>query len=385
MIKRLIIVGVIIAAFLGGISYLQFVFKPKMIAKVVATMQGGAPAVTAEPARIEDWTATVQAIGTMMATKGVHVAPEIDGLVTGYFFDSGQDVTKGQRLVQLDDSVQQAQLLADEAKLKQAQLDYDRQKKLVTTQAVSQATLDSATATRDADIAAVKQTKAIIAQKDVKAPFSGRLGLRNVERGQYVSVGQGLVWLQALDPIWIDFPVSESDAGKIALNDAVTVTTDMYPGKTFKGHVIALDARVAADTRTRMVRALLPNPDKMLLPGMFGNVAISAGGPHRVVTVPRTAVTYSLYGDSVWVVESKKTKPAAEASAGGAATQKPQLVAVRRFVRVGETQGDRVAILTGVKAGEQVITSGQLKLQPDSPVTVNNAGRLKAPPELPRS
>lgn len=395
MIKRLVIVGIIIAVFLSGLGYFQLVFKPKMIQQVVSKMMHGqAPTVTTEIARAEDWTAKVQAIGSLTAIKGVNVAPEIDGLVTKYFFKSGEDVTKGQPLVQLDDSVQQAQLLASKATLRQAELNYERQKKLVARGAVSQATLDQATATRDADAAAVQQVKAVIAQKDVRAPFSGRLGLRNVVRGQYVSAGTGLVWLQQLAPIWLDFPISEADAGKVKIGDPVSMTTDTFPDKVFKGHVIARDARVSTDTRTLMVRAELPNSDKLLLPGMFGNVAVSSGTPKKVVTVPRTAITYSLYGDTVWVVEKKTPKaPPAEASAGSGEASaaparepaKPQLIAVRRFVKVGQTQGDRVAILEGIKAGDEVVTSGQLKLQPNGPVRVDNAGRLRAPTVLPRS
>ncbi|MEG6509778.1 efflux RND transporter periplasmic adaptor subunit [Methyloligella sp. 2.7D] len=407
MIKRLVIVALIFGILLGGLAYFQFVFKPQMIEKFVAQMQGTAPVVTSDIAREEDWTAKVQAIGTVTATKGVNLAPEIAGIVAEYFFETGDDVKEGTKLVQLDDSVQQAELHSNLATLKQTKLDFDRQSNLVKKGAVSQSSLDSATAARDTAAAAVEQVEAVIAQKKVLAPFSGRLGLRKVERGQYVSAGEGLVWIQALDPIWVDFPVPEKQAGQIKVGDPVTVTSDAFPDKSFDGKVLALDVRVNEETRTLTIRAEFPNPDKLLLPGMFGNVAVSSGKPQPYVTVPRTAVTYGLYGDSVWV--AKKREDAADASgpdsakadetaeadksdtvkadaagAGGEAPAGPVLMAERRFVRVGPAEQDRVAILEGIEAGEEVITSGQLKLDPDGPVKIDNSERLKTPAELPR-
>ncbi|ODA68341.1 putative efflux pump periplasmic linker TtgA precursor [Methyloligella halotolerans] len=415
MTKRFIIVGLIIAVFLGGLAWFQLVFKPQMIEQFVSKMQGAAPTVTTEEARTERWTPEIHAIGTVTAIRGVNLAPEISGIVEDYFFESGDDVEEGKLLVQLDDSVQRAELAANKATLKDAEINYDRQSKLVDRGAVSQAALDTATANRDSARAAVDQVSAIIEQKSVEAPFSGRIGLRTVEKGQYVPTGEGIVWLQALDPIWIDFPVPESAAGRIELGDPVRVNVDSHPERTFEGKITARDVRVSSDTRTLTLRATLKNLDKVLLPGMFGDVTVDSGEPKQYVTVPKTAVTYSLYGDAVWVAvpnDGKDREPndkpspesggaqAAEADQGEApdgqasdgdeagtkpeAEQGPKLKAERRFVRVGPNRGDRVAILEGVKAGEEVITSGQLKLQPDSSVEVDNSERLKAPAELPR-
>lgn len=411
MTKRLIIVAIIIAVFLGGLAWFQLIFKPQMIEQFVSQMQGAAPTVTTEEARTESWTPQVRAIGTATAIRGVNLAPEISGIVKDYFFESGDDVEEGKLLVQLDDSVQQAELAANKATLKDAEIDYDRQSKLVERGAVSQAALDTATANRDSARAAVDQVSAIIEQKSVEAPFSGRIGLRKVEKGQYVPTGEGIVWLQSLDPIWVDFPVPEAETGRIKLGDPVTVHSDSYPDRTFEGKITARDVRVNTGTRTLTMRATLPNPDKALLPGMFGDVTVSSGEPKQYVTVPKTAVTYSLYGDAVWVAVPKDAedgqkpdKPApdsgaaqaAETTDGEAATgegesteaqdgkEGPQLKAERRFVRVGPNRGDRVAILEGVEAGEEVVTSGQLKLKPDSAIEVDNSERLKAPAELPR-
>jgi membrane fusion protein (multidrug efflux system) len=394
MLKRFLIAALIIAVFLGGVAYFQLVFKPKMIAEFVGKMAPPAATITAEPAKLEKWSDKVHAIGTVIAIEGVDVAPQVGGIVTAYLFDSGQDVEKGAKLVQLDTSVEEAELASNKATLIEAKLDYDRQVNLVKKGAVSQATLDSTIAKRDAAIAAVQRVEAIIAQKNIAAPFAGRLGLRRVEKGQYVSPGQALVWLQALDPIWVDFPVPEGDVDKFKIGSTVQLTTDAFPGQTFTGEVEAFDARLNQDTRTLMVRGKIPNTDRKLLPGMFANVAVLAGEPREMVTVPRTAVTYTLYGDSVWVVvpdekPAEADKPTAEVAAGSAiAADAPQterkLKAERRFVRVGQTQADRVSILEGVKAGEEVVTSGQLKLQPGAAVKVDNADALKAPAELPK-
>jgi membrane fusion protein (multidrug efflux system) len=333
--------------------------------------------------------------------EGVEVAPQVAGLVTGYFFDSGDDVEKGAKLVKLDTSVEEAELADNKATLTQAKIDYERQKNLVEKGAVSQATLDQTVAKRDSALADVQRVEAIIAQKNITAPFAGRLGLRYMEKGQYVSAGQRLVLLQALDPIWVDFPVPETTVGKFGIGSTVELAADAFPDRSFKGEVEAFDARLNQDARTLMVRAKVPNPDRTLMPGMFANVAVLAGGQKEYVTVPRTAVTYGLYGDSVWVVKSGAPEPAAtptptpssepvasaeaaDATPTGAIPPAPKLTVERRFVRVGPTQGDRAAILEGVKDGEEVVTSGQLKLQPGATVKVDNSGALKPPAELPK-
>ena len=400
MIKRFLIAAIIVGLFLGGVGYFNLVFKPKMIADFMSKMVPPPATVTAEIAKSEDWIDRLRAIGTLVAIQGVDVAPQLGGMVTDYYFDSGKDVEKGEKLVKLDTSVEEADLADNKATLNQANLDYERQVKLVKTGAVSQAVLDQTIAKRDSAAAAVQHVEAIIAQKTIVAPFAGRLGLRHVERGQYVSAGQALVWLQALDPIWVDFPVAEMTVSKFQIGSSVELAADAYPGQQFKGEVEAFDAKLSQDARMLMVRAKVPNPDRKLLPGMFANVAVLAGGAKEFVTVPRTAVTYGLYGDSVWVVkegpepaapptptaasEPVASAVAADAAPTGSVPAEPKLTAERRFVRVGPTEGDRVAILEGVKAGEQVVTSGQLKLQPGATIKVDNSGALKPPAELPK-
>jgi membrane fusion protein (multidrug efflux system) len=400
MVKRFLIAAIVVGLFLGGVGYFNLVSKPKMIGEFMAKMVPPPATVTAEATKTESWIDRVRAIGTLVAIEGVDVAPQVGGIVTDYFFDSGHDVEKGETLVKLDTSVEEADLADNKATLQQTHLDFARHSKLVKTSAVSQAVLDATIAKRDSAAAAVQKMEALIAQKNIAAPFAGRLGLRRVEKGQYVSAGQALVWLQALDPIWVDFPVPEGTISKFTIGSATELTAEAYPGQLFKGEVEAFDAKLGQDTRTLMVRARVPNPDRKLLPGMFANVAVLAGSAKEFVTVPRTAVTYGLYGDSVWVVKEGASEPAAnpptasaepvasaiaaDATPTGSVPAEPKLTVERRFVRVGPTEGDRVAILEGVKVGEQVVTSGQLKLQPGATIKVDNSGALKAPAELPK-
>ena len=395
MTKRFIIVGTIVALFLGLVAWFNLSFKPAMIADFVSKMAPPAATVTAEQAKVEEWVDRLHSIGTMTAIEGVDVSPQQGGMVVDYFFDSGDDVEQGAKLVKLDTSVEEADLANNKATLVQANLDYDRQVNLVKKGAVSQAVLDQTIAKRDSAAAQVQKMEAVIAQKTITAPFAGRLGLRRVERGQYVTAGQALVWLQSLDPIWVDFPVPEGDMGRFKEGSPIEITVDAFRGEVFKGEVEAFDARLSSDSRTLMVRGRIPNPDRKLLPGMFANAAVLAGEPKEVVTVPRTALTYTLYGDSVWVVKvgtPEHTPPAPTASSEGvtsaiaadAPPAEPKLTVERRFVRVGATQGDRIAILEGVSAGEVVVTSGQLKWQPGATIKIDNSQMLKPPAELPK-
>jgi membrane fusion protein, multidrug efflux system len=397
MFKRLLIAGIIIGLFLTGLWWFNLIFKPKMIADFVGKMAPPAVTVTAEPAKRESWTDRVHAVGTLVAIEGVEVTTEVGGIVSNYNFDSGQSAEKGQRLLELDTSVETADLKKQKAVLQEAELNLARHESLVERNVSSHATLETAISRRDTALAEVERIEALIAQKTIDAPFAGQLGLRRVEKGQYVSPGQALVWLQALDPIWVDFPVPESDVDKFKVGAKVELTVDTYEDKVFDGEVEAFDARLSADNRTLMVRGRLKNPDHKLLPGMFAEVSVLAGEPKELVTVPRTAVTYTLYGDSVWVATEKAPEPektptaAAEAGAAVAAdapetaeADAPTLTVERRFVRVGPVKEDRVAIFEGVEAGEQVVTSGQLKLQPGAAIKIDNADALKAPAVMPK-
>lgn len=380
MIKRFIIAVIIIGAFLGGLAWFQLQFKPAMIKGFLSKQQPPPATITAEAARADDWIERLPAIGTLIASQGVDVAPQVAGIVTGLGFESDQDVEKGAKLVQLDISVELADQASAEAILKEADVSYKRQADLLTKNVSSEASVDTALAKRDSAAAALNRIKALIAQKAILAPFAGRLGIRHVELGQYVSAGLSMVTLQAQDPIWVDFPMPEQNIGKLKRDQVIELTVDAYPGQVFKGKISSLDARVAQDTRTLLVRGTLDNPERKLLPGMFANVSVLAGAARQVLSIPRTALTYSLYGDSVYVVKPPE--------GGGAMPAQPPADAVfsveRRFVKPGQVREDRVAIETGLQPGEQVVTTGQIKLINGSHVKIDNSQALVPPAERPK-
>ena len=373
----------VLVALTGGLAYFQFAIKPVMVKKFMAAAFAVKPtAVTAEAVRAEKWPPELTAIGTLRAYQGVIIAPQAAGVVTAKHFESGDDVEAGALLINIDDSVEQADLANGLAQLKNAETTLARQKTLLAQGNTPQSTVDTAIATRDSAAATVERTRAVIAQKEIRAPFAGRLGLRNVDIGQYVAVGTALVTLQQLDPIYADFPVPEEALRSLAVGQAVGMTVDAIPGRTFDGKIEAIDARVSADSRNVMARAVFANPARKLLPGMFANLTVTTGEPAPVVTVPRTAIVYSLYGDNVFVV---KAAPHARAEGGvGEKGGMSGLIVERRFVRVGAARGERIAITEGLREGERVVTAGQIKLQASMPVTLDEAASLPAPAETSR-
>jgi membrane fusion protein (multidrug efflux system) len=384
---RFIITGTIAAAFIGALAYWNFRAKPDLIKSIISSQVPPPATVTSEAARTEQWVEQLTSIGTLISSHGVDVTSQVAGIVTDVHAASGNDVEQGAPLVQLDIAVEQADLASAKAVLGEAEVAFKRQADLIEKRVTSEASLDTARAKRDSAQAAVNKIEAVIAQKTIKAPVSGRLGIRKVERGQYVSPGMTLVTLQALDPMRADFPLPEQAIGKLRVGQQIEVAVDAYPGKVFKGTIESLDARVAQDTRTLLVRGSLPNPQRKLLPGMFANVTVLLGNPRPVVTVPRTAVTYSLYGDSLYVVKAApvdKDKGAAGQAAESPAGAERKLVAERLFVKTGQARDDRVAIMSGIQAGDEVVTTGQLKLNPGAAIRVDNAQPLVRPEERPK-
>ncbi len=387
MTIRFIVTGILAAIFVGVLAMWNFVWKPDMIKGFIAANVPPPVTVTSEVARTEKWIEQLTSIGTLFSSHGVDVTSQVAGIVTEVHAASGADVEQDAPLVQLDIAVEQADLASAKAVLAEAEVVFQRQSNLIAKQVTSEASVDTARSKRDTAQASVNKTEAVIAQKTIKAPVSGRLGIRKVERGQYVSPGMTLVTLQALDPMRADFPMPEQAIGKLRVGQQIEIAVDAYPGKVFKGTIESLDARVAQDTRTLLVRSSLPNPERKLLPGMFANVTVLVGEARPVVTVLRTAVTYSLYGDSVYVVkaaepEDKGTGGQAAASPAGGSERK--LIAERRFVKTGQARDDRVAIVSGLQAGDEVVTTGQLKLNPGAAIRVDNAQPLVRPEERPK-
>jgi membrane fusion protein (multidrug efflux system) len=375
-------VFLLLAGLAGGLAWVQFVMKPQMIKGFISKAPPPVTSVAVAQAKQESWTPRLPAIGTFRAVQGIDIAPQVAGVVKSLSFDSGEDVEKGAVLVQLENNVEEADLASNEATLKNAELALQRQRQLVSSAATTKASLDAAQATRDTAAAAVDRVKALIAQKKLTAPFAGRLGLRKVDLGQYVSPGTSIVTLQQLDPIFVDFPIPEKNVDELKAGQEIEVTVDAYPGHVFKGKIVSIDARIDPNTRNVSVRAQVENNEKSLLPGMFANVAVLAGEPKDVVTLPRTAVSYSLYGDSVFALKPRPPQPG-EAQAAPAPGDEV-FVADRRFVRIGDTRGDRVSVLDGVKPGERVVSEGQVKLTPNALVRIAPDAGLKPSQTLPK-
>jgi membrane fusion protein (multidrug efflux system) len=359
MIKRMLIMLVLAGVVFGGIFGFQ-AFKSKMMLKY---MSGGQPpqTVSTTKAAYAQWQSEDRAVGTVRAVRGADLAPEVAGIVQAIRFQSGDRVKAGAPLLQLNADADTARLKALEAAAALAQSTYMRDQEQFKVKAVSQATLDADAANVKGAKAQVEEQQALLAKKLIRAPFSGRAGIRAVDLGQYLSPGTKIVTLQALDPVFVDFLVPQVALGRYRIGQKVSVATDSFPGEAFEGHVAALDAKVEAATRNVKVRATVRNPKQHLLPGMFATVQTLLGGPQKLLTLPQTAISFNPYGNTVFVLEEKK-----------GADGKTQLLAQQKFVTTGATRGDQVAVLAGLKEGDTVVTSGQIKLRSGAAVLVNN-------------
>ena len=350
-----------------------------VVAKAGAVEAGAGSGAGAEPVQTVSaveavrtpWHSAVDAVGDLRAVRGADLSAETAGIVAEIDFTSGADVRAGTVLLRLrlnDEPGRLAQLRAD-ADL--AALNLNRDRREFQAQAVSHAVVDTDTATLAADRAQVDAEQALIEEKIVRAPFDGKLGVRQVDLGQYLQPGTAIVTLQALDPIYVDFYLPQAQLGYVAAGATVEVTVDTYPGRVFTAHVSALAPKVDAASRTAQVRATIANPDHALLPGMFAQVRLRTGAARSLVTLPQTAVTYATFGDTVFVVVPGR---------GG------RRVARQVLVRTGPSRGEQVAILSGLSGGETVVTAGQIKLHEGTPVEIDNAVPMGAraqpnPPE----
>ena len=356
MIVMLVCVGVIFGIVFGWKAY--------QAQRMKKSMAGQIPQVTvsAMKAEFQPWQPQIRAVGSLRAVRGVDVTSEINGLVRTLHFASGDVVYAGQLLVQLNADADLAQLRALEAAAELAQTVYERDKKQLAIQAVSQATVDTDSADLKSKKALVAQQAALIDKKSIRAPFAGKLGITTVNPGQYINPGDKIVTLQTLDPIYIDFYLPQQELSRIAINQKLRVSADGYPGQTFSGKITAINPRVETDSRNIRVEATLSNPRQLLLPGMYASVDLAAGEKNSYLTLPQTAVSFNPYGNTIFIVEQGDTGP----------DGKPRLVAKQRFVKTGPTRGDQIAILEGIKEGELAVTGGQLKLRSGSVVIIDN-------------
>lgn len=368
MLRRIIYFLLVLIVFggLGGlIAFYAFDFKPKMIAGFIMNAPKPVETISAEDARQDQWEPQVGAIGTLTAVNGIEIAPQVGGVVRELLFDSGDLVKKGQKLLQLDTDTEEADLTNFRVQLANAQTEFDRRQKVFNKGYASNADLDTARMLRDQLTANVQRTEALIAQKSIYAPWDGRLGLRDVAVGKYVAAGQNVVWMQSVDPIYADFTVTEAEFGKIKIGQEVQAKISTYPGETFRGKVKTTDSRVSESSRMITIRGEIENPEGRLVPGMYADVTVTIGDAQPVVTIPQTAVTYSLYGDSVFaVIKAKNPDPNAK---------EPDLEIERRFVKLGMVRDGRVNVVDGVKPGEQVVIAGQNKIDQGSKVRIDNS------------
>jgi membrane fusion protein, multidrug efflux system len=361
MTKRMIIMLIIIGVIFGGIFGFKG-FQSYMMKKYMSA--GAAPSVTvsATAAVMDEWQPQISAVGSLRAARGVDMASEVAGMVQTVNCKSGDNVKASQALLQLNADADIAQLQTLSAARDLAQSVYDRNKKQFIAQAVSKASLDADAADLKVKQAQVAQQEALLRKKTIRAPFAGQLGIFSINPGQYLNAGDKIVTLQALDSIYIDFYLPQQELSRVSYKQAVVAVTDTYPDKKFNGWISAISPKVDSQTRNVRIEAVVANPRHELRPGMYATIKVQAGKSKRYLTIPRTAVTFNPYGETVYIVDEKgKTKDG-----------KPSLFARQTFVTLGSARGDQVAILKGVKEGERVVTSGQLKLKSGSPVIINN-------------
>jgi len=360
MSKRMILMLALMAAFIAAIGSVKFRQIQVAVAQA-SSFQPPPEAVTTTVARREGWPSTLNAIGTVVAVHGVMVSADLPGIVERIDIDSGHMVAAGEVLVQLDTRQEQAQLAAAEAQRDLAKLSLDRARGLADEGVVSRADFDRAAAEHKQAEAKVGEIRATIERKRIRAPFSGILGIRQVNLGQYLNAGTAVVPLQSLSPIYVNFAVPQQEVGQLRVGGAVGITAEGLGGPAISGRITAVDSLVDEATRNLQVQATLPNSDGRLHPGMFVEVQADLGARRDVVTLPASAINYAPYGDSVFVV----------ADVDGPNGQKYRGVR-QQFVKLGGARGDQVAVVSGLGAGEEVATSGVFKLRPGAAVHVNN-------------
>jgi membrane fusion protein (multidrug efflux system) len=361
MIKRMIVMLLLVGLVLGGVYGFQ-VLKTNLIAKALADYAAVPKTVSAIQVDYQNWQPEMTAVGTLKAAQGVDIAPETAGIIDKLNFESGQDVAAGDPLIQLrlDDAASRLNQFQAAAQL--AQLTYQRDRRQFTDKAVSQATLDTDLANLKSAEAQVQAQQTLIDEKTVRAPFAGRLGIRQVNTGQYLNPGTAIVSLQALDTLYVDFYLPQQVLGVLAVNQPMTVKVDAVPGHIFPGTISAIDAQVDTGTRNVKIRATLDNTGHKLLPGMYATIAVNNGTAQKLLTVPQTAITFNAYGDTVFRVDS----------VGKDAKGNPVATAHQSFVKTGATRGDQIAVLSGVTAGQMIVTAGQSKLSNGTAVIVDN-------------
>ena len=360
MAKRMLIMLALVLALISGLGF----FKYRQVETAIHAAAGFQPppeAVTTVLAKREQWSSGMNVIGSVEAVQGVTVAADLPGTVAKIYFDSGKSVHQGDVLVELDTRQERAQLASLEAQRDLAKVNYDRYQELSKQGVISRMDYDKASADQRQTDANVAEINATIERKTIRAPFSGILGIRKINLGEYLAAGAPIVSLQSLNPIYVDFGVPQQNAGQVQVGRSISVTREALAGQVFSGRVTALDSVIDENTRNIQVQATLPNPGAKLRPGMFVQVDLNLGASQPAITLPASAISYAPYGDSVFVVTDLKD-PKGNSYKG----------VRQQFVKIGPSRGDQVAILSGLNPGDEVVSSGVFKLRNGAAVTVNN-------------
>jgi len=365
MAKRMFFMLAVVILVVAGLGF----FKYRQIQTAIAMGSSFAPppdAVTTVVAKSETWPSTLDVIGTTAAIQGVTVSADLPGTVAKINFESGQSVHEGDVLVELDTREERAQLAAAESDRDLAKINYDRDQQLVREGVVARMQSDNSSAQQKSTDAKVGEIKATIERKTIHAPFSGVLGIRQINLGQYLAAGAAIVSLQALNPIYVNFGVPQQQSSLVKTGRILELTSDDLPGVEFKGRVTAIDSVVNEATRNLQVQATLPNPGGKLRPGMFVQVQLGLGASRNVIPLPASAINYAPYGDSVFVVADLKDPKG-----------NPYRGVRQQFVKVQGSRGDQVGVISGVNPGEEIVSSGVFKLRNGAAVQVNN--KIQAP------
>jgi membrane fusion protein, multidrug efflux system len=373
LIFRLVLVIVLMGAVGFGLYAFQN-FKTVMIGQIMSKMTPPPAPVAAVTAKLQDMPRFLEGIGTIMAVRQVTVAPEVAGRVTQIMFEAGQTVKAGDPLVQIYDAPDRADLGNYEAQERLAQVNLSRARTLAQKEFGSKQAEDQAQMALDQARAGIARTDAVIVEKLVRAPFAGQLGIRQVNLGQYLNPGNPIATLTDLDTMYVDFTLPEQASAKLKIDQEIDIAVDAYPNRTFVGKLTTIEPQIDPQTRAIKVEATIPNADHALRPGMFANARVVLPPQHDVVTIPETAVEYTPYGTSVYII-----KPV-----GKDEKDQVKYIATQSFVKLGQRRDGNVAVLEGLKSGEMVASSGQLKIINGAPVRLSPTHQLKQPPVPPR-
>lgn len=344
--------------FLAGTKALQF----KKMAEVGKNMQPPPESVSTAIVQRQVWTNSLQAIGSIEPVKGVRLDAEVPGIVNAINFENGQDVNAGDVLVELDTAPEAALLKSNKANARLARIELDRARRLRDTNSVAQSELDRAQANYDMAMAQVKNIEAIIEQKTIRAPFDGRVGIRQINLGQYLSPGAPIVTLQSYDNVFANFTLPQQAIGRIETGMPVTLKSNAYPEKIFSGRLTAISPQIDPTTRTIELQATLANPEKLLRAGLFVNVTITLSENNEVLAIPATAIIYAPYGNSIFKITRQTEETTGEVTT----------IVKQSFIQIGERKGDFVSVLKGLKENDEIVSAGALKLRNGMPVSIKN-------------